>query len=101
MAWWWDDIGLGRGRVRLRRHGHAKQFPTARQILLTVAVGQQSVVPHSHEARGQHVHEEPADELDRLERHDPALAPVSIILPAEGDLVVRETDQATVADGRL
>ena len=38
------------------------------KLFLSVAVGQQSVVPHLHEARGQHVQQEPADEIDRHER---------------------------------
>jgi hypothetical protein len=57
-------------------------------------------MPHAHEARGQHVRQEPADELDRRERHGAAPAAVGVVLPAEGDLTVREADQAAVADGR-
>jgi hypothetical protein len=45
------------------------------------------------------VTQESADELVRVQAHDPGLAAVAIVLPAEGDLVVGDGYQACVADG--
>src|SRR5208337_2122691 len=42
-----------------------------------------------------------ADELDRVERRGPLATSLGVILPAEGNLVILQTEQATVADGRL
>src|SRR5271157_2627763 len=66
-----------------------------------MTIGQDAVVADPYEARGEHVHEKSADELDRVERHDWPPMSLSVILPAEGNLVIVQTEQATVADGRL
>src|SRR5271157_3448891 len=66
-----------------------------------MTIGQDAVVADPYEARGEHVHEKSADELDRVERHGPLATSVGIVLPAEGNLAILQTEQATVADGRL
>ena len=40
-------------------------------------------MPDPHEPRRQHVQEEPAEELDRLQRHRLLLPAVGVVLPAE------------------
>ena len=54
-----------------------------------------------YEARGEHVHEQSVDELDGVERHGPLATSVGVVLPAESHLAILQTEQATVADGRL
>ena len=49
-----------------------------------MTIGQDAVVADPYEARGEHVHEKSADELDRVERHGPLATSVGIVLPAEG-----------------
>ena len=60
-----------------------------------------AVVADPYEARGKHVHKKSADELDRVERHGPLASSLGVVLPAEGNLAILQTEQATVADGRL
>ena len=66
-----------------------------------MAVGEQAVVADAVEALGQHVQEEPADELVGGERHRlPAFGSVdAIVLPAEGDAVVVGRDETAIGDG--
>ena len=67
--------------------------------------GEEAVVADAMEAARQHVQEEAADELGRLERHrfDPGFAGCAaagaIVLPTEGDALVVEPDQTRVRDG--
>ena len=61
----------------------------------------QAVVTDAVEAAGQHVDEEPADELVGREHHhlEPIAAFDPVILPLEGDAPVAERDQSAVGDG--
>lgn len=63
------------------------------------AVGEQAEAADAHEAFGQHVQEEAAQELGGVERHDARPAAVGIIAPAEADLPAIEGGEAMVADG--
>ena len=81
-----SEDGLGRDGLGRRRD--AQQCAAQRQLLPAHPVGQEAVVPDPHEPRRQHVQEEPADELDRLQGHRLWLSPVGVVLPAERDLVV-------------
>ena len=84
-----------------RDHRGREQFASTRDILGTLAAGEQAVVADAMEARGQYVHQEPADELAGRKRHhlvsrgtfDP------VVLPSEGDALVIGCDQAAVGDG--
>src|SRR5712691_5240340 len=51
------------------------------------------------EAGWQDVKQEPADELDRVERQELLLVPVGRVSPAEGHLAILHLDQAAVGDG--
>ena len=51
------------------------------------------------EAPGQHVQQEASQELICGEGHDLLLAAVSVVLPAEGDVIPVEADEAMVGDG--
>ena len=48
---------------------------------------------------GQDVKQEPADELDRVERQELLLVPVGRVSPAEGHLAILHLDQAAIGDG--
>ena len=59
-----------------RRRGDTEQFAGRGDVLGAVAVGEEPVVADAVEALGQHVHQEPADELVRVKRHRlPAAGP--------------------------
>ena len=53
-----------------------------------IAVGQQAEVADLDESRGQHVKQEAADELDRIEGHDLDAVVVFRVPPAEAHLAI-------------
>jgi len=53
-------------------------------------------MPDAHEAYGQNVQEETAQELDRIKRHDAWFVTVRIIAPAEGDALAIKTKQTVI-----
>src|SRR5262249_28454141 len=95
MMWW-----LGR-RSDLRCRGD--ELPNAGELLgaRVAAIDEQAEVPDAVEALGQHVHEEPANELARLQRHGfvPVRAFEAVVLVFERDAVRIGGDQAAVGDG--
>ena len=72
---------------------------TERQEGGAATVGQEAEGADANKAAGQHMQQETAQELFRLDRHHSLVISVGIISPAEGDLVVGEGDQAMVGDG--
>jgi len=67
--------------------------------LFAEAVGQQAVAADAHEAFGQHMQEEAAEEVDGIEGHHLLLAAVSIIALGEADAIPVECGKAVVGDG--
>ena len=63
------------------------------------AIGEKSEVANAHERLGQHMQEETAQELASPELHLAQLATVGIILPAEGDKLSVECNQAMIGNG--
>ena len=93
-----------RGRGGLLGHdgrGNAEQLPSAGDIGLAIARGEQAVVTDAVEALGQNVHEEASDELVDGQRHGAVagVAVAAVILVSEGDVGLVERDQAPVGDG--
>ena len=64
-----------------------------------MAVTEPTEVADAHEARGQAMQQEAADELGSIEGHDPLLVVVAIILPAERDVSLFACEQAMIGDG--
>jgi len=62
-------------------------------------VGQEAEGADANKAAGQHMQQEAAQELWRLDGHHSLVIAMGIISPAESDLVVGEGDQAMVGDG--
>src|SRR5215472_3892251 len=95
MMWW-----LGR---RSDFWCRGDELPSAGELLSArvTAIGEQAEVPDAVEALGQHVHEEPANELARLERHGSVAVRAfeAIVLVFERDAVRVGADQAAVGDG--
>ena len=61
-------------------------------------MGQKAEVADAHEAGGQHVEQEAAQELLDRQGHQALLVAVRGVSPAEGDLVALEGDQAVIGD---
>ena len=91
-------IGLIRRSFRDR---HAHDFAAVRQLLGTMTVGKEAVMPDAMESIRQNVQQEPTHELGRREPHDLRLAAAgfAIILPAKGHMPVVDIDEPVVADG--
>ena len=62
-------------------------------------VGEKAEVADAHEAAGEQVQEEAAQELIDGQAHEPLLVAVSGISPAEGDVAVGEGNESVVGDG--
>ena len=65
-----------------------EQCTTKGDIIFSVSIGQEPIVPDTHIAMRQYMKQEPPDELIGLDRHDLLLVTVGVVPPAEGDLPV-------------
>jgi hypothetical protein len=83
-----------------RRSGHGEQASAEPELVGTMAVGQEAIVPNAMEAIRQDVEEEAAHELADRDAHDSVLvpAPLPILLPAEADVRLVEIKQAIIGD---
>jgi hypothetical protein len=101
--WAAETSGLGGGGsdgwgcVRGGRVG--EQALTERPESGTAAIGEEAERTDADKAARQNVEQEAAEELLRTERHDSLLISVGIILPAESNLVMLESQEAVVGDG--
>ena len=77
----------------------SQQPSCQRQALASETVGEQPEMADAHEAFGQHVEEESAQELHCVQGHDALLAAVRIILIAEGNAFPVEGQQAVIGNG--
>jgi len=85
--------------VELRFRGVQQESLTEGQECRAPAIGQETERADANKAAGQDVKQEAAQELLRTERHDFLLISVGIILPAESNLIMRESYEAVVGDG--
>ena len=96
-------IGLRADRIAglFLRSRLIEQLSRARDVLGTLAAGEQAVVADAVEAAGEHMDQEAADELAGGEGHELLpFAPVSaIVLPLEGNGLAVESEEPAVGDG--
>ena len=76
-----------------------QQLSGQQEAVAWEAVGEQSEVADAHEASGQHVEEEAAQELCSRKRHDALLAAMGIVFPAQADALSVEGQQAVIGNG--
>src|SRR5215831_4810649 len=97
------ELGCRSDRLASELSWRSDQLASAGELLgaRVTAIGEQAVVPDAMEALGQHVHEEPANELARLERHGcvPFGTLDAIVFVFERDATRVGGDQAAVGDG--
>ena len=79
--------------------GGVEMEPAQGQRLTAVAVGKQPEVANLYEAWRQHMEQEAADELGRIESHDAAAVVMPGVAPAEAHLAVFEAEKSSVGDG--
>src|SRR4029077_11644875 len=87
-------VWFGRGSC-----SRAEQLKAKWQGSGTFAISQEAGVPHAHEAFGEQVQQEAAQELIEREGHKFLFVVVSGIAPTKRDLAVSKRDQAMVGDG--
>ena len=101
------DIDAGEAphqcRDRFRRPGrrggeHGEELAAPGELGLASAIGEQPEVADAHEAIGDDVEQEAADELGRLQRHHLEAVAVGVILPPEVDDAVSVADEPFVGE---
>jgi hypothetical protein len=87
MLWRLRLVGIGAARFDgiNRKYWEREQFAGARDVLGPLAAGEQAIVADAVESRGQHVHQETADELVGGERHD--LVPLGTFDPVDANQI--------------
>ena len=93
----------GRGTIgscdRHERRGSRQQLKTKGQKGPAPPAGEKTIVANTHEAVGEDMQEEAAQELRDRKFEFALLVAVSGVPPAEGDLVLLEIDDAMVGNG--
>ena len=86
-------------RCRRQQRISFQQLPAERQQFAAAPVGEEAAEADAHEAARQSVEQEPPQELLGGHCHQPLLALVRIVFPAEGDLAVGKVHDPVVGDG--
>jgi hypothetical protein len=75
------------------------QGPSELDVPRAMPIGQEAEVPDAYKVIRQHVHQETAHELNRINAALFDTASVGVVPPHECDLMVRERDNSAIADG--
>ena len=75
-----------------------EQLAGTADVLGALAAGEQAVVADAMETGGQYVHQETADELGGSQSHVRDARFVAVVLPGEGDMIVRNVDKTAIGD---
>ena len=81
------------------RGGGGEQSAALEQFLFANAIGEEAELADTYESRRQHVEQEAADELDRIEGHDLSAGMVRVVFPVEADAAVLQSAKPMVGDG--
>ena len=79
--------------------GGSKQSAALDQLLCADAIGEEAVVADADQARRQHVEQEAADELDRIESHGLGAGMIRVVFPVEADATILQSAKPLVGDG--
>lgn len=85
--------------MRRCRNVRSELLASERDESSPACVGEVAEVADAHEASGQYMLAEAAQELACGERHDSLLVAVGVVLPSEADALTVEAEQALIADG--
>jgi hypothetical protein len=64
-----------------------------------MSLGKEAELTDAHQAGGQHVEQEAAQELDRIEGHNFSAGVIGVVFPVETDAAIFERTQTVVGDG--
>ena len=81
------------------RGGLAQQFPTAAQGARLVPVGEEAIMPETHEAAGQHMQQEASDTCVGVERHGLDTIALTTVAVGKADPPVPHIEDPVVRDG--
>ena len=90
------------GAVRIDRDGccgGSEQSAAVDQFLFADAIGEEAEVADADHSDRQHVEQETADELDRIEGHGLGARVIRVVFPVEADLAVFQGSKPMVGDG--
>ena len=94
------EVGLGAlAVVEAVKGAGFQQLPAERQEFAAAPVCEEAAEADAHKTARQGVEQEPPQKLLGGDRHQPLLALVRIVFPAEGDLAVGKVHDPVVGDG--
>ena len=79
--------------------GCGEQSAALDQFLFANAIGEEAEVADTDQAGRQHVEQEAADKLDRVEGHGLGAGMVCVVFPVEADVTVLQSAKPVVGDG--
>ena len=79
--------------------GGGEQSAALEQFLFADAIGEEAEVADADQSGRQHVEQEAADELDRIEGHGLGAGMVRVVFPVEADAAVLQSAKPVVGDG--
>jgi len=82
-----------------RCRGGGEQSPALNQFLFADSIGKKAEVADADQAGRQHVEQEAADELDRIESHGLGAGMIGVVFPVKADMAVFQRAKAMVGDG--
>src|SRR5271169_1981504 len=92
----------GGGIVRVERNGwlgSGQQSAALDQFLFANPIGEEAKVANADQAGRQHVEQEAADELDRIEGHGLSAGMIRVVFPVKADMAIFQSAKPMVGDG--
>jgi len=91
--------GSGAGfRIDGRRRG-SEQSATVLQLLFADAIGEEAEVTDADQSGRQHVEQEAADELDRIQGHGLGAGVIGVVFPVKADVTILQSAKPVIGDG--
>jgi hypothetical protein len=94
-----DGGGAGFRIEGNRCRAGGEQRATVDQFLSANPIGEEAEVTDADQSGRQHVEQEAADELDRIQGHDLGAGMVRVVFPVEADVAVFHRSKAVIGDG--
>lgn len=79
--------------------GGGEQSAALNQFLSADSIGEEAEVANADQAGGQHVEQEAANELDRIQGHGLGAGVIGVVFPVEADAAVFQSAKSVVRDG--
>ena len=93
----WRSLGVRR-HWQCGAHRRLKQHTAQPELRLADPVREQPIMAKALEASGQDMEQEPPDELDSIEGHQPLTVAMGVVLPSKGHPPLLQGQQAPIRD---